>query len=204
MDLHYPNPPLTDGDVSLRSWRLPDDYATLENASSDLRITVSTSLPAHLTEEGADAWVARQHRRVSEGSGISLAITTAHSDQSVGLAGIYGLQRNWGIGDLGYWVAPAVRGQGAAQAGVRLLVQWAWEVLDLTRIEARIVPDNVSSIRVAEAAGLTREGLHPARYHKGGVWFDLLTYGAVNPLRPIPATTWTDFELDGGDTSQRA
>jgi RimJ/RimL family protein N-acetyltransferase len=203
MDFDYPNPPLSDDVVSLRPWRLPDDFATLENASSDLRISVSTSLPADLTEEAAAAWLQRQHQRVTEGSGISMAITT-HGDQSVGLAGIYGLDRGWGMGSLGFWVAPAVRGQGTAQRGVRLLVEWAWKALDLTRVEARIVPDNVSSIRVAEEAGLVREGLHPARYHKGGVWFDLLTYGAVNPLRPIAKTTWREFALAYSDSSARA
>jgi len=203
MHLDYPDPALSDDVVTLRPWRLPDDYATLENASSDLRISASTSLPADLTEGTAVDWVERQHQRVAEGSGVSLAITT-HGDQSVGLAGIYGLERGWGMGSLGFWVAPAVRGQGTAQRGVKLLVAWAWEALDLARVEARMVPDNLSSIRVAEEAGLVREGLHPARYHKGGVWFDLLTYGAINPLRPVPRGTWTDFQLEHSDTSARA
>lgn len=197
MELAYPDPALTDGVVTLRPWRLPDDMATLENAAEDRRITATTTLPEDLTEAAAAAWVERQHQRLSTGTGIALAMAMAHTDHAVGFVGLFGLDRDWRMADLGYWVAPAVRGEGIAQRAVVLLVDWAWQHLDLARIEARIVVDNEPSVRVAEAAGLQREGLHPARYRHGDAWLDLLTYGAANPVRTIPRLTWAELGSEG-------
>ena len=189
--------------MALRPWRLPDDFATLENASSDLRISTSTSLPANLTEAEADDWMQRQHRRVMRAAACRWPSPPTAINPSA-----WRVYTGWS--GTGAWAA-LVSGwhlwsgaRASLNEASKLLVDWAWTVLDLSRVEARIVPDNLSSIRVAEEAGLVREGLHPARYHKGGVWFDLVTYGAVNPLRPVPRGTWTAFELEHGDSSSRA
>ena len=56
------------------------------------------------------------------------------------------------------------RGQGYATRAVRVLVDWALTERDqgglgVSRVEAKVEPDNVASNRVATRAGLRREGL---------------------------------------------
>jgi RimJ/RimL family protein N-acetyltransferase len=60
---------------------------------------------------------------------------------------------------VGYWLAPAARGRGVASRAVRLLTGWAFDVLQLQRLELTCGPDNIGSQRVAERTGFTREGL---------------------------------------------
>jgi RimJ/RimL family protein N-acetyltransferase len=60
---------------------------------------------------------------------------------------------------VGYWVAPQARGRGVATAAVRLLSAAAFEQLDLIRLDLIVAVGNVASVRVAEKAGYTREGV---------------------------------------------
>ena len=63
-----------------------------------------------------------------------------------------------GIGDVFYWLAAEARGRGYATKAVRLISDWAFETLELERLELYAHPDNTASQRVAERAGYIREG----------------------------------------------
>jgi 8-oxo-dGTP pyrophosphatase MutT (NUDIX family) len=60
---------------------------------------------------------------------------------------------------------------------VRLLVEWAFEALDLERVEAHVNPDNRSSLRTALRAGLRREGLLRGNATLGGIRQDTVVLG---------------------------
>jgi GNAT superfamily N-acetyltransferase len=54
---------------------------------------------------------------------------------------------------------PAARGRGVATHAVRLIGRWAFEDLELARLELTCAPDNHASQQVAARCGFTREGL---------------------------------------------
>lgn len=60
---------------------------------------------------------------------------------------------------VGYWLSPTARGRGVASRAVRLVAGWAFETLELARLEITCGPDNRGSQRVAERCGFQREGL---------------------------------------------
>ncbi|HXW50874.1 MAG TPA: GNAT family protein [Candidatus Acidoferrales bacterium] len=63
---------------------------------------------------------------------------------------------------------PRFWGQGLGEEAVRLLVDGAFRVLPLQRIELRVLPYNERAIRAYEKAGFSREGLlRKAAYHMG-------------------------------------
>ena len=70
--------------------------------------------------------------------------------------------RTPGVGVLSWAVFAPYRGQGLAWRAVRLLVEWAFEALDLERVEAHVNPDNRASVRTALRAGPAPRG-PPAR-----------------------------------------
>src|SRR5262249_51762674 len=61
--------------------------------------------------------------------------------------------------ELGYMIAPAARGRGAATAALRLLTEWAFGELGILRAELLISVENEASKRVAERCGYVREGV---------------------------------------------
>jgi ribosomal-protein-alanine N-acetyltransferase len=55
---------------------------------------------------------------------------------------------------------------------VRALTGFAFDVLDLHRIEAAVQPDNAPSIRVLETNGFLREGTARGLLRINGAWAD--------------------------------
>ena len=82
---------------------------------------------------------------------------------------------------LGYWVGEQYSGLGYMTAAVRTILRYAWDDLDLHRVEAACQPDNTASRRVLEKAGFTREGQAKAYLRINGAWRDHLLFGIVNP-----------------------
>jgi ribosomal-protein-alanine N-acetyltransferase len=60
-------------------------------------------------------------------------------------------------GDVNYYVAPQHRGKGFATEALRAILKFGFSDLRLTRIQGRCAPDNVSSERVMQKAGLKFE-----------------------------------------------
>ena len=61
-------------------------------------------------------------------------------------------------GELSWAVDEAQRGRGYATRALRLLVGYAFADLGLTRLEARVPPDNHRAIRLARRTGMRNEG----------------------------------------------
>jgi ribosomal-protein-alanine N-acetyltransferase len=83
-------------------------------------------------------------------------------------------------GTLGYWIGEPVAGRGFATAAVGAMVAWAFDDLNLHRVEAACVPENVASRRVLEKAGFQLEGRARAYLKINGNWADHLLFGVVN------------------------
>lgn len=60
--------------------------------------------------------------------------------------------------EIGYDIAKAYWGMGYAPEGIRALLYYAFQNLGLNRIEAKVEPDNVNSIRVLQKLHFTFEG----------------------------------------------
>ncbi len=61
-------------------------------------------------------------------------------------------------GEVNCYIASRHRGQGLAPEALQALFQWGFRDIGLTRIQARCEPDNLSSQRLAQKAGMRYEG----------------------------------------------
>jgi len=150
-------PTLSDPLVLLRPWRLSDAEA-LEPACGDPSICRFTTVPERYTQREAEAWIARQHRRLADGAAIVLAIVPAGSEAPVGMIGLFGLDQGTQSARFGYWLIRSFRGRGFAASAARLLARWACETLSLETLLIDAEPENKASQRVAHALGAPRIG----------------------------------------------
>ncbi|MEZ5995073.1 MAG: GNAT family protein [Hyphomonadaceae bacterium] len=81
---------------------------------------------------------------------------------------------------LGYWAGQEHAGNGYTTSAVRAVLRYAFEDLDLHRVEAACQPDNIASRRVLEKAGFTEEGRASAYLKINGDWRDHILFGIVN------------------------
>jgi RimJ/RimL family protein N-acetyltransferase len=149
-----PDPPLTDGVVLLRPWRV-QDAPMLSAAWHDPEIRRWLPVPAHADPVVAARWIARTPSLRAAGRSLDLVVSDPSGDVVLGEVGCTpGVAP--GEVDLGWWIAPEARGRGLAARSLRLFVPWVHKVLGMSPI-AVIDPGNTPSWRVAAAVGVTSE-----------------------------------------------
>jgi RimJ/RimL family protein N-acetyltransferase len=154
-----PDPPLSDGVVTLRPWR-EGDAAAIAEACRDEEITRwLDQVPQPYSRTDAREYVAATTRNWREGTAASFAVTDAKAGGVLGSISLHWLDPEQAVGEIGYWVASSSRDRGVASRAVRLAAKWALEECRLERLQLRADVRNAASRRVAEKCGFREEGV---------------------------------------------
>jgi len=81
--------------------------------------------------------------------------------------------------EVGFWLVPAARGRGVGSRAVALAVSWAFEQLDLLRVEMTTTPDNAAVFALARRLGFTQEGVLRKRNVERGQRVDVVWFGVL-------------------------
>jgi ribosomal-protein-alanine N-acetyltransferase len=73
---------------------------------------------------------------------------------------------------LGYYVFEPFAGLGYMRAAMPLLLRYAFDELELHRVQANVQPGNEASIALVRGAGFHREGFSPRYLFIRGAWRD--------------------------------
>jgi RimJ/RimL family protein N-acetyltransferase len=170
-------PALKGRTIALRSFR-SKDALMIQEASKDDLIPTITSVPSENSEEGALAFIDRQHERLRTRSGYSFAIAD-ENDDGVGQIGLWLQNERHGRASIGYWIRPSARKRGYATDAISALAGWARTLPQLHRLEMYVEPWNEGTWRAAERAGFEREGLMRSWQPVGGVNRDMFMYSML-------------------------
>jgi len=169
--LRHPDPPLSDGVITLRA-KGRDDVDTLVAICQDPEISRWTRVPSPYTRPDAEGWMAASELDRQAGRGIDWLAVDERGDVLASIA-VQHIRPDERVGEIGYWVVAPARGRGVATRAVRLAAGWALRELGLETLELITHEDNAASQGVARAAGFTEtgetemppdEGLAPGRY----------------------------------------
>ncbi len=103
----------------------------------------------------------------------------AQDEQFLGGCGLNQINRVNRFANLGYWVRTSQAGHGVATAAARLLAQFGFGELKLSRLELVIDVDNQASQRVAEKLGAFREGVLRHRLFMHNQTRDAVMYSLI-------------------------
>lgn len=82
--------------------------------------------------------------------------------------------------EVGYFIAQAHTGKGYATEAARAAIRYAFERLNVTRVDLRCAADNLASQQVAERCGFVQEGRFRQHHRKkDGTLVDMLWYGLL-------------------------
>lgn len=152
MALPLPRPPLSQATLLLRPWQDQDVEVVLAAGLDAMISRYRYSLPR--TADAARAWIASVEAERATNKRLELAIT----DQRTAVGSVALTDLDHGNGMVCYWLLPEGRGRGLATIAVRLLVGWAFSVLELDRLAAFTEPDNTASRAVLQRCAFVREG----------------------------------------------
>ena len=144
-----PDPPLRSGHVILRPWSI-DDAPELVAAWGDPEIQRWTAVPTTRELAHAERWIRGEGERRARG--LSLDLVIERDGAVAGEVGFFASDPGSEVVELGWWVAPAHRGQRLASTAARLLADWIAAELHKTTV-VRCDPENPASVAVARNAG---------------------------------------------------
>ncbi|MEA2499458.1 MAG: ribosomal-protein-serine acetyltransferase [Actinomycetota bacterium] len=98
----------------------------------------------------------------------------------IGTVGLAGARQDFRRAELGYWLRSDLAGQGYMTEAASAAIAFAFDDLDLHRLELHAAEGNDASMRVAEKLGFQREGLARHAGFGGGSWQDMHIYGLLS------------------------
>jgi RimJ/RimL family protein N-acetyltransferase len=160
----------------LRPWT-DDDVDTVFEACQDPEIQRWTTVPAPYTRDDAVAYVGAVAPAAWADGGAVYAVVDGASGAVVGSIGAHEMRD--GVAHVGYWTVPAARGRGLTSDALRTLARWFLADGGAARVELVVEPANAGSVRVAEAAGFTAEGVLRSRLVLRGRRADVVMYSLL-------------------------
>jgi ribosomal-protein-serine acetyltransferase len=90
-------------------------------------------------------------------AGKEWAYLILNNSKAIGRVGLYKIDHEQKNAEIGYWIAEAEQGKGVITACCETIIAFAFNNLQMQRVELRCVTDNVASINVAKKLGFTHE-----------------------------------------------
>lgn len=125
---------------------------------SDARVLRYWDSPPWTDRDRADRFLAGCRRMAEEGTGARLAIDRVSDGAFVGWCSLNRWNPDFRSAALGYCLAQAAWGHGYATEAARALLHWAFDTLDINRVQAEADTRNLASARVLEKLGFVLEG----------------------------------------------
>jgi RimJ/RimL family protein N-acetyltransferase len=169
-------PPLRGDDLLLR-WLTADDVPALRAIFSDADVVRFMSVPQLTSEAATLAFLAEIHNGFRGGTLYQWGVQLEQG--IVGSCTLANIDRKHRRAELGFALARAFWGRGLILQALPTVIQFAFERLDLHRIEADTDPRNLASMRVLERLGFQREGLLRERYFQFGEAQDAVVFGLL-------------------------
>ncbi|MEO8477111.1 MAG: GNAT family N-acetyltransferase [Actinomycetota bacterium] len=164
-------------DVRLRPWTVADAPA-LVAAFSDEAIQ-RWNIQTMLTAAEAAEWIAPWHERWAAETDASWAVTDDGGRDLLGYVALRGMDLEFGVAKLTYWVVHEHRGRGVATRAASEITRWALDDLGLHRLTLYHSVANRASCGVAGKLGFSLEGvMRSALLHADG-WHDMHIHGRV-------------------------
>jgi RimJ/RimL family protein N-acetyltransferase len=149
--------------------RLPEerDVDPVFEACQDPEIQQWIPVPVPYQREHARDWVDGAAADWAENGELRWAIADAGTGAFLGAMSLHA-HRDGAVREIGFWTAPWARGCGRTTDAARLACRWAFDALEVVRIEWLAALGNEGSRKVAERVGFTHEGtLRQRLAHRG-------------------------------------
>ena len=109
------------------------------------------------TVEFAENFVKGTIQRNKDGNEFAFVII--ENDKVIGRIGVYKIDGQNKIGEIGYWLAENLQGKGIITKSCKALIDFCFSDLQLNRIEIKCGTENFKSKTIPEKLNFTREGV---------------------------------------------
>jgi RimJ/RimL family protein N-acetyltransferase len=176
--MRLPTPTLRTARLCLRPFTDADADA-LFALHSDAHVLRYWDAPPWSERDRAERFIVACRQMAEEGSGARPAIERLSDGAFIGWCGLTRWNPDYRSAALGYCLDDATWGRGYATEAALALLEWAFEALDLNRVQAETDTRNTASARVLEKLGFRREGTLREDCIVNGEVSDSWVYGLI-------------------------
>ncbi len=153
-----PTPTLSTERLRLRPFNAADAERPLRIAHSNAHVLRYWDSPPWSDPARAEQFIAKCHQIEQEGTGARLAVDRISDARFIGWCRIGDWNPDFRTAVMGYCYEEPAWGRGYATEVAQAVLRWAFDTLDLNRVQAETDTRNVASARVLEKLGFIREG----------------------------------------------
>jgi len=128
--------------------------------------------PPPTTVDGFERFIAWTLRQRLAGTYACFAVTLDSTDTAIGIFQLRELEAGFGTAEWGFAIGSAYWGSGVFQEGAELMVNFAFEVVGVHRLEARAAVKNGRGNGALRKIGAVQEGLLRKSFQKNGEYLD--------------------------------
>ena len=173
-------PTINTSRLSLRWIRADDvdDFYDVYSNPEVMRYWSTLPLP---DKDAASKLINEIHEGIKRDDMLKWGIALRSSDKLIGSVTLFHIDFTHRRAEIGYAQGRAYWGQGYMQEALKAVLNHAFEILNLHRIEADVDPRNAASVRTLERLGFQREGYLRERWQVNGEIQDAFYYGLLRP-----------------------
>ncbi len=155
------------------------DSNSLFNIWSDPDVTKFMNITNFTHEEQAKEMIDFINQLAMEHKAIRLTIIEKESNEIIGSCGFNSFDVENATAEIGYDLAKAYWGNGYAPECISALVDYAFTTLNINKIEAKVEPGNINSIKVVEKLHFTFEGTRQEYDESKDSFYDINVYSLL-------------------------
>ncbi|TQS73807.1 GNAT family N-acetyltransferase [Rhodobacteraceae bacterium] len=161
------------------------DWSSLREESRDFLIPWEPSWAHdHLTRKAFANRVYWSARAEAAGSALPFFIIRRKDARVLGALTLDNIRRGPAqCGTMGYWIGARYARQGYMREAIAGVVDYAFSILDLSRVEAACLHENEASRGVLEKSGFKYEGVAQSYLQINGRWRNHVLYSNLRPDR---------------------
>ncbi len=138
-------------------------------------------VPQTKTKEDVDTFIAKCQKEYEKKIGFQMGLWDG--DKLIGTVGLNNLDLTSKKASIGYWLSRTHQGKGSMTIATKALINYAFDSLELNRIELKIARKNIKSKSIAERLGFTKEGTLRQDEYLNGEYHDYDIYSLLKSDR---------------------
>ena len=164
--------------LHLRKMKVSDS-PSLFKIWSDSEVTKFMNIDSFTDENQAKDMIKLLDEFSLANKAIRFSIIKMESNEIIGSCGFNSLDFENEKAEIGYDIARAFWGRGYASEAISALLDYAFSTLKLNRIEAKVEPENVNSVKVLQKLNFMFEGTLRRYERVNGKFIDLNMYSKL-------------------------
>jgi RimJ/RimL family protein N-acetyltransferase len=183
---HVPTFPILKGEnVKLRQLCRKDAKRITKLLTQEVSYYLKAIIPNPYKIEDALNFINKSHSNFKSKKGFIFGIDfrrttdelSSSSSPFVGIISIENIDYINRNAEVGYWIGKEYWNRAIATESLALVIDYAFNILDLHKLYASVFVQNAASIRVLEKCSLRREGELCEQKYKHGKFHNILLYG---------------------------